>query len=594
MNSALLKDEQPNETEKNALSLEVLKDLKKSFFSEDLNFLSPYLKVHSNLLVFSFICFALSLILSLFIPKLMGAIVDVGLEKRSQFHSLFIFYISLTLLKIIFEIAYKLIFTKIGAQIITQIRRNVYDILLNLPMTFFDKNSSGRIISRTVSDINNLATFFNANFFTIIADVFFIFGSLLMLFSISPVLAIIICFIVMILFVNMLNINFNLGIISKKFRSYKSRLNNCVSDTLNNISTVSSHNYQSKLFTRFQKINYLAGKNNDRRLIIWAKFVSTHAIALGFSFSLIIWFCAYEIEAGKMGPGGLITSLTYMGMIFYPFFEISEKFNVMVVALSSVHKIKEIFSVEREISFQYGTNTNDLLLRETPIEFNRVHFSYTDKIKLYENLNLKIEPKKITALIGRTGSGKTTLTNLILRLYQIQSGEIVWGNKNIFDYDSSVFAKNVGVVTQELFLFEDTIRENLRIYDLAITDSMMWAILEDIGLSECVKRLKNGLDEIYERKGEFFSTGEKQLLIIARMLLKDPALLIFDEATSNLDNESEYKVQVALKKLFKNRTTILIAHRKSTLNISDNYIEFAHGKILKHDIYNKREEHICD
>lgn len=554
-----------------------------STIRHDFDFVLAYFRGHQTQLITVFLLFSCSMIIGLFLPKLMGALVDHATYKKGGFNQIFLFFIALTLSKIFLEVVYKIRFANLGATIVLKMRRDIYQILINLPMYFFDRNSSGKIISRTVSDVNNLATFFNTNFFTIVSDVILIVGSLLMLFTESALLGLAVTIIVSFLFVRMIKINLELGEIFKNIRSYHSRMSSFVADTMNNRSIMSSQNYLPRFRRRFQKLNNLSGKHGRKRLFVWAFFTSAHAICLGLAYSLVVGIGYYKIGQKAMTPGGFIAYLSYLSMIFFPFFDISEKINVVLTAFGSVGKLKEIFRYK-------ALKTNHDTLRDRAskassidgdIVFDNVCFSYTDKHLLYENLNVAFQANQITAIIGRTGSGKTTLTNLITGLYQLNAGKIFWGKENFENIHPEDKAKLIGIVTQELFLFEDTIRENLRLYDQAISDSEIWAVIDDLGLHDLINKSPEGLDTKVDSRLDLFSTGEKQLLIIARMLIRNPRLLIFDEASSNLDNESEFRVQNALIKLFKNRTTLIIAHRLSTLSIADKIVVIDSGRVVK-------------
>lgn len=549
----------------------------------DFDFVFNYFNGHHTQLIIVFFLFSFSMIIGLFLPKLMGALVDYTTYKKSGFNQVFLFFITLTLVKIFLEVIYKLRFANLGATIVLKMRRDIYQILLNLPMYFFDRNSSGKIISRTVTDVNNLATFFNTNFFTIVSDVILIVGSLIMLSTESLILGGAIALIVGFLFVRMIKINLELGEIFKNIRSYHSRMSSFVADTMNNRSIMASQNYLVRFRHRFQKLNHQSGQYSRKRLFVWAFFTSAHAISLGIAYALVVGIGYYKINQKTMSPGGFIASLSYLSMIFYPFFDISEKINVVLTAFGSVGKLKEIY---RYKNYQASLipardQMSKIPFQDGDIVFENVNFSYTDKHLLYENLNLTFTSNQITAIIGRTGSGKTTLTNLITGLYQLNAGQILWGTENIENLPPDEKAKLIGIVTQELFLFDDTLRENLRLYDQAISDSEIWAVIDDLGLHDLINKSPNGLDTKVDSRLDLFSTGEKQLMVIARMLIRNPRLLIFDEASSNLDNESEFRVQTALIKLFKNRTTLIIAHRLSTLSIADKIVVLDNGKVAK-------------
>ncbi|MBF0364749.1 MAG: ATP-binding cassette domain-containing protein [Oligoflexia bacterium] len=276
-------------------------------------------------------------------------------------------------------------------------------------------------------------------------------------------------------------------------------------------------------------------------------------------------------------------------MAFHPFHEISHRINELQSSMSSMSKIKEILKFKEAVNVKeredhqidFPTKELERNFKEAPITIRNLSFGYGIGDLIFKNMNLTIPSHRVTAIIGRTGSGKTTLSNLLCALYPWPEGEIFYGSYPLTQIPRVLLYEHIGIVTQHLFLFEDTLRENLRLYNTKISDEEIYRVLREVNLENKVLSLQHRLATELSLKSDFFSVGEKQLLVIARMLLKNPSILIFDEATASLDNNTEFLVQQYLKKLFLNRTTIIIAHRLSTIKLADYVIVLERGQVIE-------------
>jgi ABC-type multidrug transport system fused ATPase/permease subunit len=274
----------------------------------------------------------------------------------------------------------------------------------------------------------------------------------------------------------------------------------------------------------------------------------------------------------------MIASFTYVALIFGPLFEISEKLNAVVTALGSVKRLKNILSMKHDRDLRADLAGPP---PHGPIRFQNLSFSYHEDVPLFKDFNLELPEGEVTALVGRTGCGKTTLAYLMLGLYPATSGKIQWGEEILSDFSSARKARWIAHVSQDLFIFSDTLRENLRLWKSDVTDQQIQERLELVGLWDKIKNLPKSLDTVINPQTLALSQGEKQLLLLCRALLQDPRLLVFDEATASLDQKTEDEWLRNVSKLFKDRTTLFIAHRIETLKLASMIVILENAKVKK-------------
>ena len=548
--------------------------------TQDLKWLFPWIYPMRYRLIFSLSLFLMTTLITISIPKIIARIIDdVLIKKAAPFALWGGIFIGAVLIKIFADISYKWMVTKIGQRITKSLRSDVFYKLGRFPLSFFDKNASGKLISRCVNDISNLSSFFTASFFTVIADFALIIGAILFMFTISPVAAILVIIIIIPLTVFMLNVSQAQMRWGRDQRNILSRLSSHTSDTMNNLSILHSQGFAHKWSDRHQKLQILYSGFTIRNILTWGSFSSTHVLAMGIAYASVIALGVHNLKQGTISIGNMIASFTYAGLIFGPFIEISEKLNMMVMALGSVKRLRMILP---EKIIQENEVPKDLeSIPSGDITFDNISFSYRKDSHLFKDFTLTIPEGEVTALVGRTGSGKTTLAQLMLGLYPLDSGKILWGTEDISQLNSTRRARWISHVSQDLFIFTDTIRENLRMWKEEITDELIWDRLKLVGLQEKIASFDQKLDMIVKAETLPLSQGEKQLLLLCRALLQDPKLLVFDEATANLDQltEEEWLKHVGL--LFQGRTTLFIAHRIETLRLATNIVVIENGKVLK-------------
>lgn len=493
--------------------------------------------------------------------------------------------------KISADLTYKWMITKMGQTLTKDLRADVFHKLGVFPLSFFDLNSSGRLISRCVNDVSNLSAFFTANFFTALSDMAVIIGCLAMMFTLSPLAMF--CVILTLLpfslyMLNTVQANMRHG---RDQRHVLSRLSSHTGDTMNNLGILHSQPYAEKWSRRHSQLQQLHAGYTTRAILTWGSFSSLHVIVMGLTYTAVIILGIHQIRVGTLTVGSFIATCTYVMLIYGPFLDIADKCNTMLNALGSAKRLRALSPVPHKLS-ELKTIKNEYLPKGD-ITFEKVNFSYRGDRDLFRQFDLVLNEGEVTALVGRTGSGKTTLAHLLLGLYPIQGGKIRWGDEDIIQLTPERRSRWVAQVSQDLFLFTDSLRENLRLWNETVSDEAIYERLARVGLSEKARSLPQGLETIVKAETLPFSQGEKQLLLLCRALIQDPRLLVFDEATASLDQKTEDTWLEHVSELFANRTTLFIAHRLETLRLAHRVIVLHNGKVMK-DITKKPGDSISE
>ncbi|MBA2404592.1 MAG: ABC transporter ATP-binding protein [Bdellovibrionales bacterium] len=547
----------------------------------DVKWLMPWIKPYSRQGMVAFILFITSVLIAVLVPRIVAFIVDeVLLAKKYSFPQMASLLGILVLLKIVSDIAFKWKVTKIGQSISKKLREDVFNQLGSFPLAFFDKNSSGRVISRCVNDVSNLSTFFTANFFSVVSDLAIITGSVIFLFTLSFKAALIVLVAMVPMVIFMLNVSMAQVVWGRSQRNILSRLSSHTADSMNNLAVLHSQTFSSKWVRRHESLQTLFANTVLRNIYVWGSFSSSHVLVMGLTYAAVIILGAHQLKTGDITLGRMIGSFTYVGLIFGPFLDITEKLNALLNALGSVQRLKTILPAKPEAADSVLA-ASDATMPTGPIVFKNISFSYRSDTNLFKDFNLELPEGEVTALVGRTGSGKTSLAHLLLGLYPLSAGQIKWGEEDLSSFSAMKRARWISHVSQDLFLFTDTLRENLRLWRQEITDDKILERLKLVGLLEKVQSFPGGLDMIVRTETLPLSQGEKQLLLLCRALLQDPRLLVFDEATASLDQLSEEEWLGHVSKLFKGRTTLFIAHRLETLKLASFVVVLENGKIKK-------------
>ena len=467
----------------------------------------------------------------------------------------------------------------LGQKVIKDIRVKIFDKIINLKMSFFDKNSVGRLVTRAVNDIETIASIFSQGLFTIIADLFKMLVILLVMVIISFRLTIVVLLIFPFLIYATRLFQKAMKKAFELVRSEVANLNSFVQERISGIKIVQIFNREKVEEDKFNTINI---KHRDAWLkTVWINsiFFPIAEISGSICVGLLVWYGGVNNANGiDISIGTLFLFITMSGLLFRPLRQIADRFNTLQMGMVAVDRIFSIFENDSIIN---ETGDIDKANFKGKIDFRNVRFSYISNIEVLRGISFSVKPGETLAIVGPTGSGKTTIINLISRLYDLNSGQINIDDRSINEYKLNCLRSNIGVILQDVFLFADTIQNNVTLFDENISKDEVINSAKELGIHEFIMSLPENYNFNVQERGNTLSAGQKQLIAFMRVLIKNPDILILDEATSSIDSYSEDLIKNATKKITKNKTSIIIAHRLATIKAASTIIYMEDGVILE-------------
>ena len=517
-------------------------------------------------------------------PKLLGDLVDAGNNGTLSTNLNRIIVLLLVILAIQATFSYfrAVIFVNVTEKTMADIRRFTYNHLIKLPLNFFDKHRVGELNSRISSDISMLHETFTTTLADFIRQMVVIIGGIGLLVYTSPQLTV---FMLAILPVVILSIWFFGRFIRRLSREAQKRTaesNTVVEETLQGIRSVKAYTNEYFEIERYHEKIKKVVKAGMKAGVYRGLFSSSLIIGLFGTLVAVIWRGALLLQNGQMETGELFSFVIYSGYIGGTIGGVAAVVARMQRFIGATEDLFEIFESEEEQLAEISENIPEVSL-SGHIHFKNLTFAYPARPETFvlKNINLKIESSQVIALVGKSGAGKSTFATLLLHLYEPSSGEILFDNYSITDLNLTTLRSQIALVPQDVFLFGGTIRENIAYGKPEADDDEIIAAARKANAMEFIDRFENKLDTLVGERGTQLSGGQRQRVAIARAILKDPKILILDEATSSLDSESELLVQEALEELMKNRTSIVIAHRLSTIRNADKIVVFENGEIVE-------------
>lgn len=466
----------------------------------------------------------------------------------------------------------------VGQSVMHTVRQKLFCNILDLDLPFFNNNPTGKLVTRLTNDIQNMNEMFTSVVVTLFNDLLRLGGILALLFYMNPRLAAIMaCFVPIALYIT----NIFAKIARERFREIRTKLaemNSYLSETLAGISILQIFNKQARCKKDFEVLTTSYLTKTLKQIKVFGAFMPLTEFLSSAAIAIILWYGGGEILQNRLTLGELVAFISYMRLFFQPLRELSQKYSVVQSAMASAERIFQLLDTKSQIAD--ATNPKKIVHPEGRLEFRNINFSYEEHSKILRNVSFSLEPGQTVALVGTTGSGKTTLVNLLLRFYEPQNGAIFIDGHNIRDLAIKDLRQMVGVILQDVFILQDTLFANI-VMDTGQTRATVEQILKQTGISRFSNRLPQGLETIIGEGGLTLSTGEKQLLAFARVLCRNPALLILDEATASIDTESENILESAIADSFKGRTSLVIAHRLSTIRRADKIVVMKQGEIVE-------------
>lgn len=513
---------------------------------------------------------------SVFIPQwLKTVLLNTDLSDASRF------IIAVTLFQIIFlfiETAIRFVFSFItasmGQHVVKDMRIAVYKKILGLNLRQFDKTPIGTLTTRTIDDIERINDIFSDGLIPIIADLLIIIITLATMFWMDWRLTLICLtpFPIMLIATYYFKESVNRSFIS--VRNAVASLNAFVQEHITGMQVVQAFAAEDREMNKFKKINAEHRNANIKAIFAYSVFFPVVEVVLALSTGLLVWW----IAGRSLDAGLLMAFILYLNQIFRPLRVIADKFNVLQMGMVAAERVFKVIDNTDEITIaENGSHQPKQVNGE--IEFDHVSFAYTDEQYVLKNISFQVKAGETVALVGHTGSGKTSIISLLNRLYHIQQGVIRIDGVNINEYNVDRLRKSMGVVLQDVFLFSGSIMDNITLRNPAITREQVMQAAQMIGVHDFIMQLPGGYDYNVMERGNTLSLGQRQLISFIRALLYNPSILILDEATSSIDTESEMLIEKAIDQLISGRTSIVIAHRLSTIRKADKIIVLDKGEI---------------
>lgn len=544
--------------------------------------LISYVGKNKSLIGGAFICAIISVISSLMGPIIIGKAIDnmIGLN-RVNFKVVISYLIFLGIvyaLGCIFTWLLTYITNGISYKTSNLLRRDLFKKINNMPLRFYDKNSHGDIISRFINDIDAIGDGLLQGMSALLTGIITIIGSILFMISINSIMTLVVILSAPLTFYVARFITKSSQKYFKEQSKELGKLNGYIEEIITGQKTVKAFSYENRSLNEFKKINsklYSAG--------IKSQFYGSLAnpstrVVNNIVYSIIGVTGSIIAILGRITVGDISSFLIYSNLFSKPFNEITGVFTQIQSALASAERVFTILDMEEEI---INDKAMELKNCQGNIKFKNVEFSYSSDKKLITNLNIDVKQGSRVAIVGKTGAGKTTLVNLLMRFYDVNSGEILVDGINVNNISRESLRRNFGMVLQETFLFSDTIANNILYGNPDASREDVIKVAKASGAHGFIRRLPKGYDTVINSSSDNLSQGQKQLLTITRVMLVNPPMLILDEATSSIDTRTELHIQEAFKKIMEGRTTFIIAHRLSTIKEADNIIVMDEGNIVE-------------
>lgn len=484
--------------------------------------------------------------------------------------------IGLLLVETVLRFLFSFLTAWLGQTVVKDLRITVYKKVIHLNLSQFDKTPIGTLTTRTINDIEAINDIFSEGLISIIADLLSIIAILGVMFftdwkltlicmSVLPVLLIVTWW-----FKESVNVSF------QRVRNAVAQLNAFVQEHITGMSVVQAFAAEDREFAKFKKINKDHRNANIRAIFAYSVFFPFVEIILAVSMGLMIWWSAQDAMQGQATLGVMIAFILYLNLLFRPLRMIADKFNVLQMGMVASERIFKVLD-NQDFTARDGNYMPATV--KGKVEFEKVSFAYNGDNFVLKDISFLIQPGETLAIVGHTGSGKTSVISLINRLYHIRKGAIKIDDVNINEYNLNTLRSKIGVVLQDVFLFSGSIYDNVTLRNEAISMEEVIHAATLIGMHDFIMRLPGGYDYNVMERGSTLSLGQRQLLSFIRALLYNPSILILDEATSSVDTESEQLIQHAIDTLIEGRTSIIIAHRLSTIRKADKIIVLDKGEI---------------
>ena len=538
-----------------------------------------YLKPYSLLTLLALSFLLATTVIKSIIPLVASHFIDQYLGNLSQFAlTVLIAYYGLYILQTLIQYIGNLLFARVSYSIVRDIRRDAFANMERLGMSYFDKTPSGSIVSRLTNDTETISDMFSGLLSSFISAIFIFVTTLYTMMVLDFRLTGLVLLFLPLIFI-LVNLYRKKSVkIIEKTRSFLSDINSKLAESIEGIRIIQAFNQEKRLQEEFDEINEEHYVYANRSVALDALFLRPAMSLLKLlGYAVLMAYFGYRGLYIGMTAGTMYAFIQYINRLFDPLIEVTQNFSILQTSMVSAGRV---FALIDQSNYEPVQADSELAIREGNIRFEHVCFSYDGVNQILDDISFSVKKGETIAFVGHTGSGKSSIINVLMRFYEFQSGRVLIDNVDIRNYSHQELRKNMGLVLQEPFLYHGTIKSNIAMYQ-EISDEEVKATAEFVDADAFIQELPQGYDSPVSERGSSFSTGQRQLLAFARTVASQPKILILDEATANIDSETETLVQNSLEKMRKGRTTIAIAHRLSTIQDANCIYVLDKGRIIE-------------
>ncbi len=482
----------------------------------------------------------------------------------------------------------------LGQSVIKDLRINVFNHISSLRLKYFDRTPIGQLITRTVSDLETIADIFSEGLIVIIGDILQVVAIIAVMLYTDWELTLVILIPMPFLIVASYVFKEAIKSAFQEVRTQVSNLNTFLQEHITGIKIIQYFARENQEMRKFKRINAKHRDAHIRSNWYYSIFFPVVEIISAMSLGLLVWWGSESILADRITPGVVVSFIMFINMLFRPIRELADKFNTLQMGMVGAERIFNVLDTQEktENTGKYKPET-----LKGDIEFNNVWFAYNDENWVLRDISFHVKPGETLALVGATGAGKSSTINILNRFYEINKGTVTIDGVDIREYELSYLRSHIATVLQDVFLFSDTIANNINLNNKKVTREQLTIAAQEVGAEDFIQRLPGGFDYDVMERGATLSVGQAQLISFIRAMVYNPRILVLDEATASVDTETEELIQNAITRLMQGRTSIVIAHRLSTIQNADRIIVLDHGEIkemgshqqlLKIDGYYKR------
>lgn len=504
----------------------------------------------------------------------------VPIENYGALRKLSVLYLLLISLGILINYIQVYLLNYTSNKIVFAIRQQLFIHLQKMPLSFFDKNPVGRLITRVTNDTETLHEMYTGVLFNLFKDIFLLSGIIIIMVKMNLQLSLIAFSVVPIILISATFFRSKVRVAYRQVREKLGIINALLNANITGMKTIHTFNREEQQLEEFDKNNRELLKAHQEQNFLYSVFRPSMEIIRSLGIAMILWYGGGQVVQGKIEFGVLFAFINYIKQFFQPINDLTDKYNILQSAMASSERIFSLLDEEVTIRDSEFALANHKFQGE--IEFKNVWFAYQEEDWVLKDISFKILPGQSIAFVGATGAGKSSIIHLMGRFYDVQKGEILVDGINIKNIPLRDLRHNIGILLQDVFMFTGTIRDNIVLNNQNFSQEDIEKVAKYVNAHQFIEKMKLQYDEPLVEKGTNLSTGQRQLLSFARALIYNPAIFIFDEATSNIDTETEGLIQNTIEKIIKDKTTIAIAHRLSTIQNCDKIIVLHKGHIREY------------